>query len=380
MSIPANKTLEEIRQDLFSKIVSVQAEGWLPARLNLNKGVIRGLIELWAWGLFQLYQFLIMVFGQLFPSLATGKWLDLHCAQVGVVRQAATKALGRVNFYREDTADNISIRKGMIIRTRMDGAGLVHRFVTTEEVVFPSGAESLSVAVESEDYGRQANVTPGMICEISTVIPGVDGVVNTDDWLVREAVDWEKDEELRERYTLAWKDINGSTKYAYESWARGVSGVVAAKIMDRHPRGQGTVDVIVKGSAGIPTDELIQEVDTVVQENRPINDDVQVLEPVPVPVAVNAELVLIGGTPDIIIAEATQRINAMFTDPRVLPDVDPLEIGQDLPRDLLIHIIKAVSGIKKINFTSPAADIPVPENGLAVLESINLTYAWAGEA
>ena len=118
MSIPIKKTLEQVRQDLFSRINSIQDQGWLPQRLNLNKGVARGLIELWAWGLYQLYQFMVVVFGQLFPSLATGMWLDLHCSQVGVIRQANTKALGKVNFYREDTTDNISIRKDMILRTR----------------------------------------------------------------------------------------------------------------------------------------------------------------------------------------------------------------------------------------------------------------------
>lgn len=380
MSIPVEKTLEEIRQDLFARINAVQDEGWLPQRLNLNKGVIRGLIELWAWGLYQLYQFLILVFRQLFPSMATGAWLDLHCAQVGVKRQAATKALGRVTFFRENAGGNVTIRKNTVVRTKPDGTGKVHRFVVLEAVVLPDGNDTLTVDVESEDYGRQANVTAGMICEISTVIDGVDGVVNGEDWLVREAVDREEDEPLRERYVLSWMDINGSTKHAYESWARGVSGVVAAKIRDGHPRGQGTVDVVLKGTAGIPTQKLIDAVAAVVEENRPINDDALVTGPVATAVTIEAELVLTAGTPDIIKAYVRKRIDAMFTDPRVLKDVAPLEIGEDLTLDRLRHVIMAVAGIKKINFASPGGDLEVPENGLAVLSSVFLTHAWAGDA
>ena len=212
------------------------------------------------------------------------------------------------------------------------------------------------------------------------MIPGIDGVINDADWLVREAVDREEDSQLRERYILAWKDINGSTKYAYESWARSVPGVVAVKIMDLHPRGQGTVDVVIKGSAGLPTQELIDDVTLVVEENRPINDDARVLSPDPVNVVIEAELVLVSGTAEIILSTVRNRISALFTDPAGLPDVTPLQIGEDLPLDRLTHLIMAVPGIKKINFVLPAGDIQVTESGLAVLQSITLTFSWAGEA
>ena len=311
--------------------------------------------------------------------MATDRWLDLHCSQVGVQRQVQTKALGKVNFTREETAGNVTIRKNSIVKTRPDGAGMVHRFVVLDSVVLQDGQESISVNVESEDYGQQANVTPGMISEFSTVIPGVDMVENPDGWLTREAVDNEKNDRLKERYELAWKDINGSTKYAYESWARSVSGVVAAKILDRHPRGQGTVDLVIKGTAGLPTAELIDEVAAVVEANRPVNDDAGVLSPDPVNITITAELVLFSGTPDVILATVENRIHAIFTDPSVLPDVDPIGIGEDLTIDRLTHVIMAVGGIKKINWTFPSGDTPVPDTGLAVLEGINLSYVWAGE-
>jgi len=378
MSIPVSKTLDEVRNDLFQKISDLQESGNLPQKLNLNKGVVRGLIELWAWGLYQLYQFLILVFGQLFPSLATGMWLDLHCAQVGVIRQLATKALGQVLFARDNTAENITIRKNTIIKTKPDAAGIIYRFVVLGSVVLPAGQDSILVDVESEDYGRQANVTTHMICEISTVIPGIDTVSNGDDWLTREAVDKEEDEPLRERYVLAWKDVNGSTKYAYESWARSVSGVVSVKVMDQHPRGQGTVDVIVKGAAGIPSQELIDAVFKVTESNRPINDDVKVVSPVPVNAAIDGELVLVSGTPEIILAGVENRIQALFQDPPVLAGVDPLEISEDLTIDRLTHVAMAVPGIKKINW-GMAGDIQVPDNGLAILQSLNLTTTWAEE-
>jgi hypothetical protein len=58
LSTRVSKTLDQIRAELFGHIEAVQneyaAKGWLPVRLNLNKGVVRGILELVCWGLWQL--------------------------------------------------------------------------------------------------------------------------------------------------------------------------------------------------------------------------------------------------------------------------------------------------------------------------------------
>jgi len=379
MSIPVNKTLEEIRTDLFDRISSVQQDGWLPEFLNLNRGPIRGMVELWAWGLYQLYQLLALVLSQSFPSTAIGDWLDLHCGQVNVTRKAATKAKGTVYFTRTGTSGNVPISAGRIVKTKPDGQGAIYRFVTLEDVVFQDGATEVAASVEAEEYGQGANVATGMICEISTTISGVDAVENRSDWLDSEGADKETDEDLRERYVLAWMEVNGCTKYAYESWALSVTGVIAARISDQHPRGQGTVDVILKGTAGIPTQELIDTVNAVIEEQRPINDDVLVKSPIAVDVTITAELELTHGTAADILSEAENRLNALFLDPSPISDISPLQIGRDVTMDLLISVMMAIDGVKKINWTSPVADVQVDDNELAILESITLTSVWASE-
>ena len=379
MSIPVNKTLEEIRTDLFDKISSVQQDGWLPEFLNLNRGPIRGMIELWAWGLYQLYRLLAMILGQAFPGTATGDWLDLHCAQVNVTRKPGTKAKGTVYFTRTGTSGNVPIPAGRIVKTRPDGQGNIYRYVTLEDIVLQDGATEVAAAVEAEEYGQGSNAAAGQICEISTTISGVDAVENRSGWLESEGANEEEDDELRERYTLAWLEVNGCTRHAYESWALSVTGVIAARILDQHPRGQGTIDVVLKGADGIPTQALIDAVDEVIQEKRPINDDVLVKGPTAVNVTINAELEITHGTAADILTEAENRLNALFTDPSTIPDVSPLQIGQDVTRDLLVSVIMAVDGVKKINWTSPAADVQVAEDGLAVLGSITLTSVAASE-
>ena len=182
MSIPIEKTLDGIRQDLFDRIGDVQAEyiqnGWLSRQMNLNKGVLRGVIEIWAWGLFQLYSFLSIVLEQILVKSSDGAWLNLHCDGIEVKRKKATKAFGRVDFLRADNAGNIPIPSGRVIKTLPDGNGQVFRFVTIEDAILSDGQNSVRVSVESEDYGAAANVSAGQITEIVTSIPGVDAVVN----------------------------------------------------------------------------------------------------------------------------------------------------------------------------------------------------------
>ncbi|MDY6904077.1 MAG: baseplate J/gp47 family protein [Thermodesulfobacteriota bacterium] len=383
MSIPVEKTLDEIRQEMFDRINAVQdeyaAKGWLPIRLNLNKGVIRGMIELWSWGLYQLYQFLAFVLTQASAATATGAWLDWHCSQVGITRREATKAAGTVYFTRLGSSGNVSIPAGRIVRTKPDGTGAIYRFVTTEDVVLLDGGTEVAAPVEAENYGTAGNVVAGQICEVSTTISGVDGVENRSDWLSSEGVDKEDDEALRQRHSLQWQANNGVTKYAYMAWAMSVAGVVSVTILDQHPRGQGTVDVVIKGSAGVPTPALIDAVDVAIGGQEPINDDYLVKGPTPVDITIEAELELVSGNAADILAEAENRLTALFTEGSNVTGITPLAIGQDVTMDLLVSTVMAVAGVKKTNWTLPVDDTQIDVDEMAVLAGITLTAVAATE-
>lgn len=375
-----NKSLDTIRADMFARIEEVQADyyakGWLPIQLNLNKGIVRGLIEMWCWGLWQLYLFLALVLKQAFPDSATGGWLDLHCKQVGVTRKLQTKAKGTVYLIRDAAGGNVPIAAGKVVKTKPDGTGKIYRFVTTADVVLPDGALEVAVPVEAEEYGTSSNVTAGQISELATVIDGVDRVENRVDWLTSEGNDDELDEPLRVRYQLAWKVLNGCTKYAYEAWAREVTGVVTVKVMDQHPRGQGTVDVIIVGSAGIPTEQLLDDVRANIlgtgnnDEKYPINDDVEVTAPETVLVDYVAQLELTSGVAAEVIAEAENRVRALFSTLPAIEGVTPLGVGGSATRDRLNWACMLPS-VKRIN--TAFIDVPVPENGLAVIRTLTIT-------
>ena len=382
MSIRLSKDISEIRAGLFERIEAVQdeyaARGWLPARLNLNKGIARGIIELFAWGLWQLYKFLEVVHRQAIPLEATGEWLDTHAAQVDEKRKPATKARGNVLFLRGDGTGNIRIPAGRIVRTLPDGKGDIYRYVTDELAVLPEGAASVAVPATAEEYGRGANAAVGQICDLATPVEGILGVTNTADWLLEEGADAENDASLQRRYVLAWQSKAGVTRAAYEAAALSVPGVVDVYVADQHPRGEGTVDVVVMGTAGMPTEKLLADVRAALDAAIVINHDLLVRAPEPVNVTVRAVLELLSGDADAIRAEAESWVRSMFSygDDPAIPR---FSIGRDVVRDRLASGLVSIAGVKRIRWESPAGDVEIPAGGLAVLEALDLQTVWAEE-
>lgn len=312
-----DREIADLRASLFGRVEEVQDEyqgkGWLPARLNLNKGIVRGLLELFSWGSWQLYYFLAHVHKQAIPLDAEGEWLDLHCAQVDVRRKAATKARGNVLFHRGEQRGNIRIPKGRIVRTKPDGNGRVYRYVTLEDAVLPENEACVAVEVEAEEYGQLANATGGQICELATPVVGIGSVGNESGWLTAEGADEETDISLRRRYVLAWQRRAGVTRSAYEAAALEVTGVSDVYVADQHPRGEGTVDVIVCGAAGMPTQNLLDAVRASLDEYIVINHDLLVKGPQPVPLDVKFTLELLSGDESAIKLEAENWVRAMFS-------------------------------------------------------------------
>ena len=383
-----SRTIEDVRASVFGYVETAQdslaTHGYLPVRLNLNKGVVRGLLEIFCWGYWQIYSLLQRLLQQVSPDGATGEWLDMHAAGVDVTRRPATKARGKVRFARavetgQDT--NITIPAGRIVRPLPDGTGRIFRYGTVATAVLPAGADHVDVEAEAEDYGAAANASAGQICELVTPVTGVSGVTNPAGWLTEEGADEETDAQLRERYALQWQANNGCTKYAYMAWALSVPGVTSVSILDRHPRGQGTVDIVVRGADVLPTAALLEKVRAAIAPNTPVNDDWLVKGPGAVACVIDGTIEYTTGDPDAIRAQAENRLRALFAETSPLADVTALQIGQDLTLDLLTHTVMAVAGVKRVTWTSPTQDVlVVPADGVARLESLALRAVRAEEA
>jgi len=378
MTIPISKNLEDIRASLFERISYAQTEKWLPETINLNRGPVRGLIEVWAWGLWQVYSFCQTILNQAFPNLSESTWLDLHSNQVGLQRFPAQRAEGVVFFSRNSNEGNVIIPSSKVVKTAPDGKGEVYRFITLNNTVLPDGENEVCVNVIAENSGAKYNVVAGMINEITTVIPGIDSVRNEAGWLTKEGRDKEIDEQLRERYVLAWQSQNGVTKKAYESWARKIAGVVEVQVIDGHPRGQGTIDIIIRTISGVPTIDVINDVASEINKQKPINDNVLVLAPLEIPVNIVADIYC---KPDYatfitdIKQAAIQHISELFQ----MSYDNCLKIGEDLTIERLISCVMADARVKTVEILEPETIVDINIYSIAVLTDITLNLYIASE-
>ena len=367
------KTIDDIRSDIISKVTTVQEDGYLPSMMNFFRGPFRGLIELWSWGLYQLYVVLDNAIAEAIPEEATQDyWVDMHCQQVGISRISARRAVGKVVLIREVAESNLVVPKDRIFATEPDGNGDIYRFITSADTIIPKGMLEYEVSVYAEFEGASFNVSSYAISQIKTHIPGVIAVENRPGWIEIEGIDNESNASMKERYRLAWVGVGGCNKSAYESWVMAVPGVYSVKILDNHPRGQGTIDVILLGTAGLPSELLISSVVEKIESLRPINDDVLVKAPETVGVVIDAVLILTDDTDaDLIVDRVRLKLIELF---------DPLTgitIGQDVTKDRLIYEMLSVSGkINRIDWNYPETDVVhIADDQLAILDgSPQLSY------
>ena len=150
-------------------------------------------------------------------------------------------------------------------------------------------------------------------------------------------------------------------------------------VADQHPRGEGTVDVVVQGAAGMPTAKLLDEVRAALDAAIVINHDLLVREPEAVPVAVSLTLELLSGDEASTLAAAENWVRSLFSYSDDT-DVPRFSIGKDVIRDRIASGIVTLSGVKRILWDSPLADVEVSPISLAILESLTIRANWAEEA
>ena len=120
--------------------------------------------------------------------------------------------------------------------------------------------------MQAEEIGTAYNVEAGKITVSMVHIEGDATVTNEEDWITNEGQEKETAEHLRKRCInsralIAERTIDRKLKSTVEE----VPGVAVAYIDSQHPRGQGTVDIIVTGNSGTASPELIEDVEEAIE-------------------------------------------------------------------------------------------------------------------
>lgn len=251
----------------------------------------------------ELVQLLREVLGNMFAYSASDVWLELKAADFSKRRKEAVKTQGMVTVSRTSldeqgnspaTGETVKIAKGYIFKTAKDLNGEELRFFVTETTILQKDVDSVDVSVEAEQAGAKYNVAPGQINKCLIYLDGVQSITNKSGWITREGADVEDMESLRSRVLEAWSELSTlPTRDKYKNVCEAVPGVLAVTVHDQHPRGQGTVDIVVTSTAGQATEGLLcdvrKAVDTVkgpydnvlVKSSETVEQEVSVIVTVP---------------------------------------------------------------------------------------------------
>jgi uncharacterized phage protein gp47/JayE len=360
------QTMDELLTTAFTRL---QEAGSAITNLNVG-GVFRTLLELSSQGVADLHGLLELVLPQGFARYATGAWLDLHAQDVGLTRHPATQTEGEVVFFRTGSSGNVAIPAGVIVRTLTSSQGEQLEYQVATETILPDGETEAAVPVQASTTGSRYNVAAGMIAELVTHVAGVEGVRNDEDWITSEGTDQETDANLRQRHQERWPALaSGATAAAYRSWAREIAGVVDVGVDDAFPRGEGTADVIITGTAGQPSAELVDEVQALIDDRKPLCSDILVRGPgdIETPVRVRVYLPLDRGDEDAVEVYVLERVGSLLSSGDV-EDVPRLSIGQNLTRARLFFLAMGAPEAWNVDVELPAADVVAGDGDLVSLD------------
>lgn len=283
------KTEIEIKEEMLEKVrTNLSTKGIT----NFNSGgIMRGFIEIVSYFISLLYAVLNNVFLNAFAKTATGVWLDNKVSDVGITRKKGVKAQVYFTFGRNVIKDsNVKIKAGTIIKTRMNYEGKEFLYKALNETILQANIQEIDVLCEAVEIGSSYNIASGTSIIIVNTISGIDYAVLNDNKVKTYGTDDESDDELRERYFVAWSGLNSGGKDYYKALALEVDGVKEVNVFPVS-RGAGTLDLVIVSETGEPSDQLILDVQNKINDNLQFDGiDVDIVKPILVSISLNIDL------------------------------------------------------------------------------------------
>lgn len=317
----------------------------------------------------ELVKLIRQVLNNMFISHAEGVWLEIKAGDFSKKRKQPIKTRGYVTLKRQVAEAVVKISKGDVFKTEQDINGEELRYFVVEDTIMQKTALTQKVLVEAEKEGSKYNVPPGQIKKSLTHIEGIDEIINEDDWIVREGSDLEDIESLRERTLNSWAELSTfPIRDKYKNVAEAVAGVLFVRVDDEHPRGQGTVDIIVTSTAGEASESLLEQVRLEVEKIRGPYDNLLVKSSETVPQDIDVILLIPEDVNDDGIAE---RANSIIVE--MLKIKKGRNLNELYQADIIFALRKELTMLKNVRVLSPAADIVLDKDKVIVLGNVNIT-------
>lgn len=358
--------LEELKEQ---KIGELQEEGFVVTNFH-SGGIFYTLLMVVLRIRIECAELFRSILNNMFVSHASGTWLDLKLADYGKKRKKAQKARGYVTVKRSGEGDAIKIPKGHVFKTETDINGEELRFFVTENTVLQKGASSVDVIVEAEKEGSRYNVPPGQISKTLVYLGELDSISNGEDWIIREGSDTEDDESFRGRGLRSWAELSQrAIEDSFINAAESVAGVLFAQADCAHPRGQGTVDVIVTGTAGEATEGLLKEVRAAVDKIAGPYDNILVKssQNIEQDIAVTVTI----GDAALTDEEVERRVEAILTE--LLAVRKGHKLNELNLSDINHAIREGLSSATNVKITTPGDDVLLTKDKVITLGAVTVT-------
>lgn len=296
---------------------------------------------------------------QCFPQTAEGKYLDYHAGMRALTRLPAVCARGEVTFTLTNAlAAEVVIPAGSLCMT---AGGFAVK--TLEEGGIAAGETAVTVAAEAVEPGAKGNLAAGSIVTMAAYPTGVTGCTNAAAF--SGGADEESDGELRARILTSYKRLpNGANAAWYESRVLDMEGVAAVRVLPR-ARGTGTVDIILSSEGGMPSAELLEEVQSRLDEQREICVDIQVRSPEEKEVDITLSVAAEAGYGFEAVRQGVENaLRSFFNGNRLGKSVLLAQLGA---------IVYGVEGVANYVFSQPSADIAGADVVLPTLGALTVT-------
>lgn len=295
-----------------------------------------------------LYQKIAWVYCQIFADTADEDELLHHAAIQGISRKDPVAATGPV------------LLSGASGVTLLQGSTLTH-VATGEKFTTLSSAEvglnsTVTVVVRANATGVALN---GLSGELIVTSPPL-GMSSSASFSSETAggEDAETMESLRARYLdLVQSPPAGGTVKDYQRWAKEVAGVVNALVLVRR-RGGNSIDVVISGSAGVPSVEVVASCQAHIESQCSVIADVWVYVPTIRVVNCTALVELADGytLPDVQLA-AQAAYNAL--------------LGAIQPQGILKHsqieaMISNLAGVVDRSVTAPTGNVKASDDPVLI--------------
>jgi phage-related baseplate assembly protein len=184
---------------------------------------------------------------------------------------------------------------------------------------------------------------------------------------------YESDAELRRRVTLAPEGYSvAGPEGAYIFHALSADPLVLDASCDSPAPGQVVVTILSREGNGAATTPLLEKVAAALAADtvRPLTDEVLVQSATLIDYVIAAEIVTFSG-PDaaVVLAESNSRLDALIEETH--------RLGRDVARSAIFAALH-VPGVQRVNLISPAADISVGSDEVAVCTAKTVTHIGTG--